>query len=625
MNMLRMSALILFGLIFCSKALSYDVIGEVVNLRGEVTQLRPGDKLARKLSLNEQLLEDTSVLTGAKSMVVIKMRDRSSLTLGPESKMVLVEAEKGEDPGVVSLLNGRLRSEVQKKRKKKNHKQLISTRSAAMGVRGTDFIVSHNGKNNVTSLVTLQGEVEMAKIDESYIREVEKSVQEKRLERIQGLNKADERLEIREVKKARLKSRGRLKVALRSKQASKVGAGHHSGTVAEFNNVSSPVRIAPEQFVALYKNREFIEKSKQNETQSSEDFVLPKGLRYAPSKVSPLGLTDSDKKIYAPKAGGFVDLETGLYIPPDKNAAYHEDYDLFVSSEIGSIDSASGNYIPPAGLALDPIRGFVVNDNYASALNTGQRKLLAQNSEKLNHQLSSRLVVGDQESSKASSGQGLLSSRELMTKNILKASLQTYSQSMAYTSNNSDHDFKSSGISRVDLSLAHSSTRSWQLITGFSYKDVSYDIPLAQDNSGLFGLQLGARYHISSRLNFVSAFALEQDHYIELVENEQTLSSVNSTRLSFGVEWEAIRSSRWRLNMDAYLTRLFSKSTRELETQAAFGVEFKLYASYWLNRHNAFEFGPRFYLIDQDQKNAGVGSSLERDESGVVLSYKRVF
>lgn len=627
MNMQSMAAMILFCFFWSTSALSYEVIGEVVNLRGQVTQLRPGDKLARKVSLNEELLEDTSVLTGPKSMVIIQMRNRNTVTLGPKSKMVLIEAENDEGPGVISLLNGRLRSEVQKARKrdKKNHKQLISTRSAAMGVRGTDFIVAHNGENNVTSLVTLKGEVEMAKIDESHIREVEESFQARRLERIEGFN-TEEALEVREVKSARLKSRGRLKVALASKKVSKVGSGHHSGTVAEFNNVSTPVRIAPEQFVALYKNRDFVESSPDKKISGSEDFVLPKELKYAQSEVSPLGLRDSEKKVYAPKAGGLVDLESALYVPPSKEAAFHENYNLFVSREIGGIDPESGGYLPPDGLSLDPVKGFVVNDDYASALAGEQRELLAKNSSQLNQQLANQLVVGDQDEMQEAPGQGLLSSRELMTKNILKASLQAYDQSVVYASPNSQYDFKSSGISRVDLSLAHSSGRNWQLITGLTYKDVAYDIPnLSQDNSGLFGLGLGARYYLSSRVNLVSHLGLEQDHYIEVVDGEEKLSSVNSTRLSLGFEWEAIRSSNWSLNVDAHLQRFFSKKTRELETQGAFGMELNVYASYWLNRDSALEFGPRFYQIDQDQSNSGVVSSFERDESGLVLSYKRVF
>jgi hypothetical protein len=68
-----------------------------------------------------------------------------------------------------------------------------------------------------------------------------------------------------------------------------------------------------------------------------------------------------------------------------------------------------------------------------------------------------------------------------------------------------------------------------------------------------------------------------------------------------------------------------SKETRNIETQGAFGVEIKLYAHYWFSRHDLFEFGPRFYKVDQDQIDSGSTTSLERDENGLVFSYKRVF
>jgi hypothetical protein len=626
MDLQRTAAVICLLLIYSTHSFGREKIGVVLKLRGEVTQLRPGEKLARKVSLDEELLEDTSVVTGSKSMVIIRMTDMSTLTLGPESKMVLVESGDEEGPGVISLLNGRLRSQVQESNNnsKKDHKQLLSTRSAAMGVRGTDYIVAHNGVNNVTSLITLKGEVEMAKIDEAYIRQVEKSFQATREARVETFNH-ERNVEVRELQKARLKARGRLKVALYSKEVSKVGAGHYSGTIDGFNNVSSPVRIAPEQFLALYKNRDFSENLSETNLISSKNFVLPKELKYASSDVPPLGLMDKKNKIYAPKSGGLVDLDTSLYVPPSKDAAFHEGYNLFVSNQVGSINAETGYYLPPRGLHLHPVDGFVVDDNYASALVKSERENLGKQSKNLNQELVSQFVVGDEDKKTEVHSPGTYSSRELITKNILEISLQSYEQSVSYNSQGPGSYFQSD-VPQIDLSMSHSSGRNWQLITGLSFKDVSYNAAdVSQDRSALFGLQLGARYYLNSRINLVSDIRLEQDHFVENIEGIDTLSPVNSARLSLAFEWQAIRSSKWGLNLDGRAVRLMSKETRNIETQGAFGVEIKLYAHYWFSRHDLFEFGPRFYKVDQDQIDSGSTTSLERDENGLVFSYKRVF
>lgn len=625
MNLPGKAITFLFFLLYSGQALSYEEIGEVIKIRGNVTQLRPGDQLARKVSDGEKLLEDTSVLTGPKSMVMIRMRDRSTLTLGPESKMVLVEAENDEDPGVISLLNGHLRSKVQRQNRQSDndHKQLISTRSAAMGVRGTDYIVSHNSENNVTSLVTLQGEVEMAQIDESYIREIEKSFALRRQARIERYD--ENSVELRDVRAARLKARGRLKVALMSKNKSKVGAGHHAGTVAEFKNISRPVRIAPEQFEALYKNRDLSMGETGEVLVSSKDYILPKELQYASNSASPLGIRDSKSKVFAPKAGGLVDLKSALYIPPTQDAAFHEGHNLFVSQQVGQIDAKTGNYLPPEGLHLDPLKGFQVDEDYAAALALEQRELLAKNSESLNQQLEARFIVGKAKADKnASKSPRLLSSRELMTKNILEASLGNYGHSLTYDSSLLRQDFDASSVTALDLSLSHSSGRNWQLITGINYKDLRFE-SVKQDDSTLFGLELGARYYLTSRLNAVAKYGLQQNFYIEEVDGVESLSSLNLSRLSAGLEWEAVRTSNWSFGLDAHLHRVFSKETRELQVEGAFGLELNIQARYWYSSVSAFEFGPRFQMIEQDQSNSNSSGPLERNESGLTLTYKRVF
>src|SRR5690606_13003721 len=69
-----------------------------------------------------------------------------------------------DGPGLVSLLKGKMRSQIVPDNTN-NDKYIIRTRTAAMGVRGTDFQSTFNPENRATSLVTFKGQVAMARLD----------------------------------------------------------------------------------------------------------------------------------------------------------------------------------------------------------------------------------------------------------------------------------------------------------------------------------------------------------------------------------------------------------------------------------------------------------------------------
>ena len=80
-----------------------------------------------------------------------------------------------DEPGLISLVNGKIRSQVSKdvlaraKDGGDDTKLYIRTKSAAMGIRGTDLQVVFNPENNMTSLVTFEGEVVMAQDRKSVV------------------------------------------------------------------------------------------------------------------------------------------------------------------------------------------------------------------------------------------------------------------------------------------------------------------------------------------------------------------------------------------------------------------------------------------------------------------------
>ena len=141
-------------------------IAKVMKIKGSATKLLPGSVEATQVSVGDELSEDTSIVTGPKSFIRVKFIDNSVMSIGADSKIVISEMSK-DSPGIISLLKGRIRTEVEKLQGEEEHKFYVRTRTAAMGVRGTEFQTIYNPDNHVTSLLTYKGEVAIVKLDES--------------------------------------------------------------------------------------------------------------------------------------------------------------------------------------------------------------------------------------------------------------------------------------------------------------------------------------------------------------------------------------------------------------------------------------------------------------------------
>lgn len=137
-------------------------VAVVEKVRGTATLLVPGSLLARKISEGDKLKEDSSIVTGRGSFIRVRFIDNSILSLGPESKAVIIQVDQ-KAPSVVSLLKGKMRASVQPNAEGKE-KFYVKTRTAAMGVRGTEFQSIYNPENKITNLLTFSGEVAMVKL-----------------------------------------------------------------------------------------------------------------------------------------------------------------------------------------------------------------------------------------------------------------------------------------------------------------------------------------------------------------------------------------------------------------------------------------------------------------------------
>ncbi len=252
--------------------ISNNPIAEVVKIRGEITQLSPGARMARKVELGDKFIEDTSIVTGQKSFIKIKFIDNSELNVGPESKIVITEM-KTDSVGIISLLKGRIRTEVQKSALGPSaNKFFIKTRTAAIGVRGTEFQTIYNPENKMTSLLTYKGEVAMAKVDEKTYAKLEEKPSKEVVR-----DEVTKDLKIIEKPVKELDEVAELNKVLKDKAAVLVPSGQNSFASDTLKKTSLPVKISPVQLEALYKNEDFNEKSSKNlNLQASNDVQLSK-------------------------------------------------------------------------------------------------------------------------------------------------------------------------------------------------------------------------------------------------------------------------------------------------------------------------------------------------------------
>lgn len=334
------SLLVLFSLssfdVQASSAHNY--IASIFKLRGEASMLGPHDLQAIPVKRGLKLKADTSILTGPSSFVIIKYTDNSRVTLGPKSKIV-IKKKLDHTRNVVNLLIGNVKASIDKRKKskyKRKNKFIIKTRTAAMGVRGTEFKTSYNPANKITSLVTFEGKVAMVKLD-------------KHKEIVKMKNQAVPTVEVN------------LDKELEKKNVVVVEVGRYAGVSPNLKGATKPVVISPKQFTLMKLNTTL---TRDNHPKKE---VFKEELEKTKKTFAKLKLTKKDSETkFDPKqgslqllAGGFVDEESGLYIPPQTRSVYDKKLKVFkVTSKIGTVDD-SGHYIPPKGLKLDADKGFV--------------------------------------------------------------------------------------------------------------------------------------------------------------------------------------------------------------------------------------------------------------------------
>lgn len=133
-------------------------------LKGEVDVLTLGK--TSRLKVEDWVEEGAVVKTAEKSFVKLVFIDKSQMNIGPGSEMK-IEKFGEQDSGVIDLVKGKIRSQVTKdylQMDKNKSKLFIKTPNAVLGVRGTDFMISTNGK--ASSVILFEGAVSFNKLEE---------------------------------------------------------------------------------------------------------------------------------------------------------------------------------------------------------------------------------------------------------------------------------------------------------------------------------------------------------------------------------------------------------------------------------------------------------------------------
>lgn len=309
-------------LIILIALISNGFAGTILSMRGEVYgQLNSkGEKF--KLVKGKSVNYNTLVSTGKRSFVKVRFDDKSIFTVGPNSKMVLTGRDNNS-PKVLHLLMGQIKAHIKKNQKipkGHNHKLYIKTKSAVMGIRGTEFVVSYNNKNHNTSNITLSGEVDMVKRSDEEILD---SIRETDVDEMNAeIEDYDETID--------------LKDKLESFQVKSIKKGAFSSAMLNHDSALEPVRIAAVQIKALKRSKaQYANNDRRPQTKD--------GIRH----------------------GGYVDLKSGLYVAPPENAKFDNKTGVYqMPEELGKIDLTTGEYLAPKGMSLDPISGFVADPKY---------------------------------------------------------------------------------------------------------------------------------------------------------------------------------------------------------------------------------------------------------------------
>lgn len=447
---------------------------QVKFVKGKATMLPPGQMNANVLKKDDIVLEGSSIVTQKKTFVRLVFKDKTSMNIGPESKVVVTNMPK-DKANVVNLLTGMIKAKVEKKKKNSKTKFIVKTPSAVLGVRGTKFQSMYNTANKSTSVVTVEGNVALAKaetVNETSLGHVSDSV---------------ESLE---------------KTLDNSKSVVEVKAGRYSGIRSNLNTPTVPVKISPTQYDVMAKSMDSKLRAK--------DVMKP-----TDGDPDPKGFEDKVNGNIAPKAGGYVDFQTGIYIAPADDAKFDNKTGTFKARGLGKLSRSSGDYIPPKGIKLDSTKGFVLDSEEKS-------KKLENKLAKLNHSVEKQVHVAKLDEKVKKPGPNKIEKSKWLPENhLLGFSMMPYSEDLSVNikSVNMEETFSSDSASWNFFSWTQVWNDKWlsRLIVGgvdYQVNKKDYDIGKHDDGGKDDYFVIGVGYKLNPKWTFYADRVERAVHYI---------------------------------------------------------------------------------------------------------------
>jgi hypothetical protein len=362
-------------------------VARVIILRGDVTTKGSKDSTTQKLERGMWLNEGATVKTAARSFAKLLFLDKSQINVGPRSQMVISKFPK-KKAGIITLLKGELRAKVSKNymqiKDKEKSKLFIKTKSAALGVRGTDFQVLYNVRNRITSLVTFEGRVAMAKISEAMNRRqlqnqnaLEKLVSSKtavivKRGEFSGASPHQKRVtipvKISPAQLETLKSSEKIYNSPTSSNSVKPEGPNKRGKKKKDRRIATRNPIPPGMSTKIFVNsgsneleKELKERVGAPRAEGIVQVVKQEKMELQHQAPPPEGFVDHKSGAIAPPAGGYIDLKTAMYVPPPPGSTFDPNTNVYVPPKtFGTFDRVSGDYVPPEGFELKASGEFAI-------------------------------------------------------------------------------------------------------------------------------------------------------------------------------------------------------------------------------------------------------------------------
>lgn len=300
-------------------------------IKGDVFSNLAGAK--QQLKINDWVETGAVLTTGDRSFVKIIFLDKSQMNIGPKSELK-IEKFSGNDSGIVEFVKGKVRSMVTKDYLQiapDRSKLFIKTNNSVIGVRGTDFLVSTNGKS--TSTVLFEGSIAFNTLENKKLSDSE------RLEEVvsRGVVMAPGEFSVVD-----RESRPTIPSLLNIQQREALRKARN------FESGRSPQSIGKKE-----ERKSVVPQGLNGKLVGNDTSILKKQIGITDLNSSRGGRTPASTNpesyvsggSYKPANGSYLQIDSGSIIPPPAESVYDPNSNTYIAPDSGSL-TTSGEYVP---------------------------------------------------------------------------------------------------------------------------------------------------------------------------------------------------------------------------------------------------------------------------------------